>query len=342
VKLSCARARRVGRRVIASLVASLCVFASEREGEAASDTTLAPRFELTAPAECIDEATFRARLAKLEASRTKREPPRRISIRIVEEKGGVFAGRLSVEHADGRITARTVAADHCDDVVEALELVAAVALGLEQHAVQPTPPPVLPKAVVEAREEGLDRPPAVGQEPRRWHVTGGAHAGAIGALGRGLAFAPSVSVGTMFDGRGWFAPSLELVGTWAEGTTIATALGSASLRLLDAALSGCPLRISLSDAVALRPCVEFHVGSIRATAAGPTLTGDTTASRPWMATGAFARAEWRVARSLLLDAQAGATFALLQERFYFTPATTISELPFVAGTFKVGARFAWP
>jgi hypothetical protein len=297
-------------------------------------------FDFSAPAGCIDSATFRGRILKLEASRADVDPPRSVSVRIVEEGDG-FAAQLTATHGDGRITTRNVAAADCDAVVEALEFVFAVAFGLDTVASTKAPPAPIPETAQELPPPTPPTPSLASQESARWRPTGAAFAGFVGGLGPRLAFAPSISVGAMFDTRAVFAPAFEITGTWAEGGAVAMPLGTTSLSRLDAAASGCPLRFALGRGVALRPCAELTYGSVRASASGATLVGETTATRPWAAAGAFARAEWRVAPALLLDAQAGATFALLQDRFYFTPSTTIYELPLVSGAFKLGAHFVW-
>lgn len=289
--------------------------------------------ELSAPSGCIDASAFRARLETRRRSESY-DVPLRIAVRITSADDG-FVGSVSIAHRDGSVTERAVRASRCEDVADALELVTAVSLGLEgPRAAPPPPPPAAPPTPT-------PKPPSDEPQPR-WRVSAAAYAGVASGVGPQWAFAPSVALGVRRDSPSTFSPALEISGMWAHGTTITTAQGSASLTRLDAALAACPVRFLATTALGIRPCAEFQLGTLAANGSGPTVVGGAESSRPWTALGAFARVEWYATSFLRLDIQAGAAFPLAQQRYYFTPNTTIAETSALTGALAVGGAFAWP
>jgi hypothetical protein len=300
-------------------------------GVAAADP-LAP-LDFSAPPACVDASTFRARLLALPASPVKTEPPRAMTIRVAESDD-TFTGELQVEHADGTTTVRQVASAHCDEVTDALEFVAALALGLDARPPTPTPTPT-PR-------------PEPTWAPRHWRVFAAAYAEIAGAAGPNVEFAPQLALGTMLDAPGLFAPELELSGTWATSGTFATTLSppaSATLTLLDAALAGCPLRFDVGLGLGFRPCAALQLGALRASSS---LAGSTDQVQPWLAAAVLARAEWRVGRYFMVGVDGGAVFPILHDDYFFTNVaanpsrTTVYDVPRIGGIARLGAAVLWP
>src|SRR3954469_542630 len=87
----------------------IAVIACASEAAAAPSSPQFP-LDFAAPPGCIDASTFRAHLTALPAAPRKTEPPRSISVRVVEQ-GGTFTGELRIAHADGNTTVRQVTSD---------------------------------------------------------------------------------------------------------------------------------------------------------------------------------------------------------------------------------------
>jgi hypothetical protein len=316
-------------------LALVAVVACAGDAAAADPSLQSLPLDFSAPAACIDAATFRAHLLALPASPHKTEPPRAISVRVVEQQG-TFAGELRIAHADGTTTVRQVTSAHCDEITEALEFVAALALGLDHaHGAAAAPPPNEPHEA--ARSE-----PAPVQARPRVRFIGAVYGGLVSNVGPRLDVAPSVAIGVMLDRPGLFAPEVALSGTWAASGAIATSLGSATLTLVDAALAGCPLRLALGAGLALRPCAELELGALTADATAPNLQGPSRQVRPWSAAAALARAEWQVGNYFMVAAEGGAVFPFLYDRFFFTPGTEVYSVTPVGAAVKLGAAVVLP
>jgi hypothetical protein len=88
----------------------------------------APTVSYRAPAACPVEETFLQRLrARLGTSRGAANPARTLDVQITASNGR-YVGKLSLAEADGRTTTKTLEAVDCGELVDALSLVAALAL----------------------------------------------------------------------------------------------------------------------------------------------------------------------------------------------------------------------
>ena len=314
-------------------------------GVAAAEPSSLPALPLdfSAPAACIDVSTFRAHLAALPPSPHGTELPRAIRVRVVDREGS-FTGELVITHADETTTRREVTSGRCDEVTEALEFVAALALGLEHARANAAPsstpaPSAPPKTEPSYATESTIAAPA---PHARVRVLGAVAAGLVSNVAPRAGFAPSVAIGLMLDGPSFFAPEVELSGTRAASGTIETSLGSAKMTLLDAALTACPVRVRLGSAFALRPCAELQIGALSADASASSLSGAKTQVRPWSAAAALARAEWSISASFVVRAEGGAVFPLLYDRFYFTPSTDVYSVEPLGAVARVGAAIVLP
>jgi hypothetical protein len=111
-----------------------------------------------APAQCPSVDDFLRRLrVRLAASRSAPASGRRLEVQI-DALDGRYEGRLSLLAPDGRSTTKTLSAAECGDLVDALSLVAtlaletdAVATGDRETAASPTTRPGAPSAAPSAR-----------------------------------------------------------------------------------------------------------------------------------------------------------------------------------------------
>src|SRR5579864_1380076 len=119
-----------------------------------------------APPPCPSEAEFTKRLqARLVGPRGAERARRSLEVRISAQADGTFVGRLSLVVADGGSTTKTLAARSCDELVDALSLVGALALQTDEAAAnggeRATVPSASPSASADARAE----PPAPPSAP---------------------------------------------------------------------------------------------------------------------------------------------------------------------------------
>ncbi len=325
------------------------------------------RFHLSyeAPSGCPDRTAFLGAIRV----RTKRpqlaaagEPALTFGVSVEPREGGLI-GRLDVREpgaGDGPPQKRTVSSGTCVEVTKALALVVALILdpdaetGPEPQAA-PVPAPVpdddRPPAPVSelppvppARRPRPERPSPGRPEVRRpVELSAGADLAMTGAIGpgivprgevfvdaafmrageeprRGLAFAPSLRVGTGFG-----ATSKRLAGGshaywWAGGTALL-----------------CPVRVGLPGTLRLVPCGGMEVGALHGSTRG--LPNGASSTGLWLAPVARAGLEWPLSSSVTLELHAGAVFPLMRTRFFLAPDTTIFQVPAVAGTGAVAARF---
>ncbi len=91
----------------------------------------APAVSYRAPAACPVEETFLQRLrARLGTSHGAASTARTLDVQIAASNGR-YVGKLSLAEADGRTTAKTLDAADCGELVDALSLVAALALATD-------------------------------------------------------------------------------------------------------------------------------------------------------------------------------------------------------------------
>jgi hypothetical protein len=307
---------------------------------AASETPSTP-LELTGPPSCIDAASFRRRLAALPASSQRADVPRSVSIQITENEG-TFSGEVLVKHQDGSLTVRSVGSPRCDEVVEALELITALALGLEQPSVvAPATPPSVPPA---SSQRDVEATPVAASEPARWRFLVAGHLALLGGAGPNLELAPDLALGVFRDGGGVLSPSFELSGTYTSSGNISTSVGTTTLTLAAGAATVCPVRFEIGDAFALRPCVEVSVGALSGSAQGTGVLPTPTKVDPWVAVAPMVRAEWRLGSNFELRGEGGPAFHADGDRFFFDPSgASAYSVPAAGGLVaKVGLAVLFP
>ena len=308
---------------------------------AASDDASLP-FALTyaAPAACIDAASFRARLLSLPVA-PGATPPRAPSLVLtIEEKDGRFVGVLRVTHADGGSMERTVASGRCDEVSDALEIIAAVALGLR------APPPRSPQVASPSPSLPLASPPQPPSLPRsraRWRFMGALRAGLVSGAGPDLEVTPSVALGLTLDRDGLLAPSFEIEGAWATSGNVVTSNGVAVITQWAGGAAACPLRVAMGSSFVLRPCLEVMAGVLSGSASGTNVAPGPADVAPWLSLAPLARAEWRWNDVLSMEIEGGPAFELLRDRFFFRPTgTTVYSVPTAGAVGRLGVVVRWP
>jgi hypothetical protein len=308
----------------------------------------------TAPATCVDAPAFREGLLGLPRVPGAAPQGATITITITERDGG-FTGDLRVEHSDGTTTARRVTSPRCDEVSDALELVAAVALGLDSAPLaQPAPRPTVHLEKTGEQKNGRPASLPVAPAPStpsspRWRFTGAVRGALLDGLGPRLEIAPEVALGITLDAAGFFAPSFELSGTWATSGSIETSAGAATLTLWGGAVAACPVRIALGSRFAVRPCAEVSAGVIVGSASGANVVPAPAQTKPRLALTPLVRLDWLVSRWFSLEAEAGPSFELSGDNFFFATTsssnyvnTPVYQLASVGSVTRLGVVVLWP
>ena len=322
-----------------------------------------------APPTCPSEAEFTKRLqARLVGPRGAERTRRAVEIRITAQTDGPFVGRLSLVGPDGGSTTKTLAARSCDELVDALSLVAALALQTDEaaanggerattpsapasasadaHAEAPAPPSAPApsaraaadvQAPTEAREANAHEDAA--QEGRSLHLA--VEVGGLAAVG----VAPTVIIGGGL-GVGWappvagpFAPALGVGVVAGAAPDVVRSDGRASFVWLAVRLNACALRFDLGRGSTVRVCGLGDIGVVNAR--GSETVDPRSSSRGWLSLGASSQWEFPLSAAFAVVALAGAEAPLRRDRYAFGPAD-FYEVPVVIATGSVSVAAYFP
>ena len=285
----------------------------------------APRTELVhleyqAPAECPERGVLEsAILARTAAARftTAADAERVFAVLIAAADDGGYRGALDVRDG-GTSTTRDLAAPRCDDLVAALSLIIAL-------AIDPTAP-----AIVTAP---LPPPPPPPRAPGRPVETS--------AIGGGLVVAgitPGPAMTAALEGRiGWrgvgHIGAAGLLGYDSDQM----ASGRAGFLWIAGRASACWQW--LATGVDSDMCAHGEIGGLVVSA--DDIVNAQGSRRLWLAPGGHVAARWPRTSRIFGELQAGVSFPLLRERFYFAPGTSIhstwAAVPWVS--ISAGVRF---
>jgi hypothetical protein len=340
---------------------------------AQAEPASAVSIEYSAPAGCPRSDAFAAELA----SRTPRArvvapgPGVRALVVHIRPAHKQFAGRVTVREPDGQETERAVAGDSCMQVMTALALIAAVAVDPTAANASATPsatsasgtsgntapsssttastpaassaPPAAFSSAAPAASSSAppdELPPAQPspQRPGSWTFAVGAHAGAIDGVAPDVLLLIPVFVEAARESDSVFAPAARLRVERTGSGTVASGDAHAQFTWTAAALDLCPLKLGAGRFDA-RPCVRFEGGTLEA--AGVDVQPSRSGARPWLSTGAAARARVFVVGPLFLEAEASLALALVRDRFFVEPSQTVFRAPLVgwSATGGVGVQF---
>ena len=301
---------------------------------------VAVSLDYSAPASCPDAQAFRQQVL----GRTKRvsfaEPaatgPLAWSIKIAETSGG-SRGTLRVSGEVPSKLERSVKAASCEQVVDALALVAALSVDPDASLTPrekprpPAPPP--PAAPPPAPAPG---PPNTAQRaPADTHATkllvGLTLTGRSGIAPR-LAWAPRPFVGVSFRSPSGYTWGLLLSAMQVRGSA-SVDVGRADFTWTLGRLEVFPVRASFGN-WCLEPALFFEAGQLRAR--GVAVTAAQELRRPLFSAGALSRLSLLAFDRLLLEVEGGPIVPLLRDRFYLFENTTVFRVPAVTGYIGAG------
>jgi hypothetical protein len=334
--MTCVRLAR-GCVVIAGLVALRA---------ARAETPFAPMdVEYRGGEGCPDEAAFLERLhartmGSWDAGGIDR--PRQVLI-AVEGSGAAAAGRLTIVGRSGETTTREVSGQSCEQVVDALAFVVALALDPTASADRPPAPPISPAPpeapAAPAAPEAPAAPAAPSTPGARWRLSAAAHAGMTGAFPAGLQVSVPVFVELGREPatlRGW-SPGVRLGFERGFGASVQVPVGVARFTWNVGRLDLCA-GLSVTPTLSLGPCLGVDAGALEGAGS---IAHPRNASSLWIALGGLARGRWQVRSPLFLEVEAGAVFPLVRDTFVFDPQTYLYKAPATGARVSggVGAYF---
>jgi len=297
-----------------------------------------------APEECPAEPEFLEDLmSRVDAIRRpdSGDSPWRIhvTLRASEDE---FTGEITVEAGDGTATTRRVDGPHCNEVVSALALIAAVTIeatvearAAERASMVPiAPSPTRPEVDRPARSPAADQRRAINRD---W--TTGARFLSMGAVAPAM-----LQGGAMYVGyeppRSGFDTRLRLSMAWFPSRRFEVDGSPAEVGWSGLRLEGCPVRLGLSDAAILAPCVTAGLGQLRAK--GDFEAGRVSAST-WVDVGVGGELELPVYGNLTVGLQAAAIAPLTRDKLVFDgPSAVVHEPPRVGVFLAAGIAMRFP
>jgi hypothetical protein len=288
------------------------------------------------PAEAFErDFRYRTRRAELIAG----DAPRSFSVTLSNEPGR-NVGRIEIRGPGGAVSTREVAGQTCQGVVSALALIAALAV--DPLAAEAPPPPVRPveapsPSPVPASDEGA----RAGGAPRTF-VAAGVNGGAVVGLFPKAAPRVSLFLEARLERSSPLAPSARLSLSGAASSSVDAPPGSATFRLLAAALDACPLEVRFAPALRATPCAFVELGVLTGSGAGVDLPD--VKSRRWVALGGSARLTWILLGSLFLEAHGRLEAPLARDTFVLAAPerVVVHTVPAVLGSAELGVGVRWP
>jgi hypothetical protein len=300
------------------------------------------RIRYVAPAGCPQEAAFVTQV-RLRTERwhlaAEGEAVRDFSVDVQRGPEGV-AARLSIRAPAGdETTVRQLQGTSCDEVVDGIALMAALAIDpnastfptARTFPTAGTPLPLPAPAPVPIPARPLAPRPG-------WRISIGMDADLM-FLDSALALGPSAFAEAGLERTGLLQPALRASFTRAHSNRLNTADGAAYFEWTMVGLDACPLRFRLGRSLLLGPCIDGRAGVLTAT--GSEVVNARSVSESWVDLRLVGRAQAVLFDTLVLEAAGGAIVPLLRWSYHFDPTFPAYRVP-PAGevvTVGVGVRF---
>ncbi|HEY1956087.1 MAG TPA: hypothetical protein VGH28_10745 [Polyangiaceae bacterium] len=324
--------------------AALATFFVSAGAIAQTQTPSAVKIDWEADARCPPESTFvdqvhaRSPRVLIDASAA-----RTLVVRIARA-GEKTTGRIELREADGASTQRSVAGASCQEVIEALGLVAAVALDPlastapttetppagSSHGVSTTEtPPASSSRRVPAAETSTATPSG-GAPASPWGFVAGVDGEVVAGPTPDVTFATPV----FFEATRALSEHVALGGGLRFERTGETTSGGDFTWTAGAAQFCVVLR---GGRVRFDACARGDFGTIDAR--GENVTPARSATRPWADAGLALAFRVRIAGPVFFELEGSGGFALVQDRFFVQPDATVYQVPVWTGHGGAGLGF---
>lgn len=344
--------RVYARAALALLVAALSVAAPVRAQQPvrAEGPEEAIRFNYEAPAACPNLVAFAARVRQRTTRGRVAEPgelARTFTLDLRADEGG-YVGSVEFLDETGQRVVRSLHGEQCDAVVSGLALITALSLDSSLRAEEPTdagsyepephaPTDARPKPVV---VEAAPQPPPAPAPARKRTLT-------AARLGISAGFdsateAPRFGLLGELDWRSGLG--LRLTAHYGTSRLVVDRDHRVDLRVLGVEAALCAFRVGLDYGLALVPCANFDVGTLRvAGLASEVVTKPKNQTVLWAAAGAEARLAYEPEAPWWVELRGSLQVPLYaSHRFDFEkPTVTGYQVPYyqASGAIALGWRF---
>ncbi|HSU42129.1 MAG TPA: hypothetical protein VLJ38_21260 [Polyangiaceae bacterium] len=247
--------------------------------------------DYSAPAECPGDPAFRAEVRERASGDWEAAPgelARRITV-SVSRSGERYVAAIVFLNPEGERVSRSISGRECNDVVNGIALVTALAIQsrVEEAVAQSEPeaPKPAPSAPVPKPAPVVAPKPAVtSKAPPEIHVRFGAAARVASGVGPGASVGP-----TAFGALEWRRARLGLSfgALWSGRVTVDGV--SASYRRLSGRIDGCPYAFGTAR-FSFEPCAFFEAGSLHGQGEpGAQLSAASGGASPWLVPGVLLR-----------------------------------------------------
>jgi hypothetical protein len=255
----------------------------------------------------------------------------------------IAVGHLAIVELSGETTTREVSGQTCAQVVDALALVAALAMDPGGLAAPLRSP--LPTAPDHERAPNPSGRALARRAQRRWRLSVAAGAEVTGAVPPGLALGIPLFVElrdepvgpTVAASRARLSLRLGFERTF--GASIPTQPGSAQFTWTVGRVDSCAAW-QFGKWLTAGPCAGIEAGILEGKGS---IAHPLDRSRPWVAVAAILRGRWLVLPPFFLELEAGAVLPLVRDTFVFeSPRTVVYEVPSVGPQAGAGLGALFP
>ncbi len=320
----------------------------------AQDDSEAVRFRYQAPEPCPSIDAFET--AVMHRTRRARAALPQESAREFEvalaQRNARWQGRLTIREQSGATSERTVEGDSCQEVMDAVALVTALAIDPRARTVpapelvasaSAAPPSPGSSATVPSTAPAPPQPhsyPAVvhGSAPHRLTPSWGAGFGVQVATTWGPAPAPIWTAPLFVQvSRSASAPGpsyLRLTASYRPSPRVSSQEGAGRFVWTTGRLDVCVVAWQPMLHGRLLPCAMLEAGALRGE--GADVDHPQQHTRPWVSLGLGTRATATITGPMFLEIQGMLGFPLVRDRFYLEPDTTLHRTPAVSPSLAAG------
>jgi hypothetical protein len=312
---------------LAWVLIGACALVAPRSTEAAP--TASAELSYTAPAECPDEAMFRADVAR-HVHDDSHAAGARLQLRI-EARADAYDGELVAFDGEGNQGSRHISGQTCAEVAHALAFLAGLVIQLGGR-IDPDPTASPAPPVAQPTPEPVPTPTRVSTPPSGPRVSTVLLADTRGAFGPSLR--PTAELGVELGARSTelWSPAVRLL-TFIGNSELEGSGGSAALRFIGGRLELCPLRLGNRSFV-LRPCAGGELGAVEAR--GELGNDSKTLTKPWASAEVTLRVQWVATNWFFAELGFGPVLPLVRTHYFFEPDRTLYSVPDVSARAALG------